>query len=253
VVEVVDVADVADGPDEEAVPVVAVAPPEPPEPVEPLLVVAPAPAPPAPDVAASTTTFPPQAARPPPNPDAIVAAQSKRLRMHASLLDCGPRDGCETIRAMSVALIIILSLLGGLALAGGIVYAVTAAVRRAITAEVAELTREEIVLDSGKVTLDATFEDFRGPMVYIGSGWRRGPTRVVLTKRRFAFVPSGQNRFGFARVEREELSRFEVGVRDGKLHLHTTHPPHGKGTVDLVLSVADPASWVRALKEAGAR
>jgi len=42
-------------------------------------------------------------------------------------------------------------------------------------------------------------------------------------------------------------------VDDGQLHMHTDEPPRGSGTVDLRLAVSDPASWVRALIEAGAK
>lgn len=142
---------------------------------------------------------------------------------------------------------------GSLLLVGAILFAVFSAVRKAAAREAAELADEGILLDSGTVTLSASFRNFRGPSVYIGVGGRRGPARVVLTKQRFTFVPSGRNRFGFARMDRAELARFKVGVNEGQLHLHTDHPPLGSGTVDMRLSVADPTSWVRALIEAGAQ
>jgi hypothetical protein len=154
---------------------------------------------------------------------------------------------------MNVGLLVAAIVVGTLVLVGGILLLVFTAVRKAIEREAAALASEGIVLDSGPSTLNATFADFRGPSVYIGVGSRRGPARVVLTKRRFTFVPSGQNRFGFARMDYAELARFTVGVSDGKLHLHSDQPPNASGTVDLLLSVADPASWVRALTEAGAR
>ena len=154
---------------------------------------------------------------------------------------------------MNVGLLVASIVVGTLVVVGGFVFLLLSAMRRAAEREAAELANEGIVLDSGSVKLTARFAQFRGPMVSIGSGSRTGPTRIVLTKRRLVFVPSGRNRFGFARMDREQLARFKVGVHGGDLHLSSDQPPNGSGTVDLQLSVSDPSSWVRALTEAGAQ
>jgi hypothetical protein len=149
--------------------------------------------------------------------------------------------------------LIVTIVVGTLMLVGGILIAVMSAVQKATEREAAELAGEGILLDSGTVNLTAKFRNFRGPRVYIGVGGRRGPARVVLTKQRFTFLPSGKNRFGFARMDHAGLARFKVGVSEGQLHMHTDDPPHASGTVDLHLEVPDPGSWVRALIEAGAQ
>lgn len=156
-------------------------------------------------------------------------------------------------RRVNVGLLVAAILVGTLVLVGAILFVVFSAVRKAAQREAAELASEGVVLDSGSVTLTASFKNFRGPSVYIGVGSRTGQSRIVLTKRRLVFVPSGRNRFGFARMDYEQLPRFEVGLSDGQLHLHSDQPPNGSGTINLHLSVTDPASWVRALTEAGAR
>jgi hypothetical protein len=149
-----------------------------------------------------------------------------------------------------LAAIIVGSLLviGGLVV--GLLYFIFGAVRRAGDREVAALQSEGIVLDSGPVHIRFGFRGFRGPMVAIGVGVRAGPGRLVLTRQRLTFVPSGRNRFGFARMDREGLRRFQVGIQDGKLHLHSDEPPNATGTVDVLVSVANPAQWVDALTEA---
>jgi hypothetical protein len=142
---------------------------------------------------------------------------------------------------------------GSLVFAGLLVTLIVGGLRRATARQMAVLQGEGIVLDSGRVHVKLKFQGFRGPGVAIGIGVNAGPGRVVLTQRRFTFVPSGQNRYGIAAFERDMLSRFDVGVDEGKLHLHTDNPPNASGTVDMFLSVAEPARWVDALTSAGAR
>jgi len=154
---------------------------------------------------------------------------------------------------MSPALLVVVILFGASILTGTILFLVFGAVKRATERNAAELAAEGIVLDSGQVPMTFTFRGFRGPMVAIGVGSRSGPGRVVLTRQRMAFVPMGQNRFGFAIVPYDLMNRFEVWVEGGKLHLHSDHPPNATGTVDMALSVADPGAWVKALVGAGAR
>ena len=154
---------------------------------------------------------------------------------------------------MNAGLLAATIVVGTLVLVGGILIAVFSAVRKAAGREAAELASEGIVLDSGPSTMKASFQELPRAERVHRRRVAEGPARIVLTKRRFTFVPSGQNRFGFARMDHAELARFEVGVSDGKLHLHSDRPPNASGTVDLFLSVADPASWVRALTDAGAR
>ncbi len=152
-----------------------------------------------------------------------------------------------------LAAIIVGGVLVILGLVAVLLFSIFAAVRRAGEREVAALQSEGIVLDSGRVHVRFGFRGFRGPMVAIGVGVRAGPGRIVLTQQRLTFVPSGSNRYGFARMDREGLSRFQVGIQDGKLHLHSDQPPNASGSVDVLVSVANPAQWVDALTMAGAR
>jgi hypothetical protein len=154
---------------------------------------------------------------------------------------------------MNVGLLVGLIVGGSLLFAGTLVALILSAVRRAAARQMAALAGEGIVLDSGRIHVKLQFRGFRGPRVAIGVGVNAGPGRVVLTQRRFTFVPAGQNRYGIATIDREMLGRFDVGVDQGKLHLHSDNPPNASGTVDMFLSVAEPARWVDALTTAGAR
>lgn len=153
---------------------------------------------------------------------------------------------------MNVGLLVATIVVGTLLLVGALLFFILSAVRRSTARALAALQGEGIVLDSGRVHMKLTFRGFRGPSVAIGVGVRAGPGRVVLTQRRFAFVPWGRNRFGFTSTDRELLGRFQVGVDEGRLHLHSDNPPNASGTVDIYLSVANPAEWVEALTAAGA-
>ncbi|MGD0524546.1 MAG: hypothetical protein ABSE49_05365 [Polyangiaceae bacterium] len=153
---------------------------------------------------------------------------------------------------MNVGLLVALIVAGALLFAGTLVFLIVSAVRRQTARAMAVLHGEGIILDSGRVHLKLSFRGFRGPRVAIGIGMNAGPGRVVLTQRRFTFVPWGQNRYGFTTTDRELLHRFAVGVDEGRLHLHSDNPPNASGTVDIFVSVANPAEWVEALTAAGA-
>jgi hypothetical protein len=153
---------------------------------------------------------------------------------------------------LNVGLMVALIVAGALLFAGTLVFVILSAVRRQTARALAILHGEGIILDSGRVHLKLSFRGFRGPRVAIGIGVNAGPGRVVLTQRRFAFVPWGQNRYGFTTTDRELLNRFTVGVDEGRLHLHSDNPPNASGTVDIFVSVTNPAEWVAALTAAGA-
>ena len=154
---------------------------------------------------------------------------------------------------MNVGLLVAIIVIGALMFAGTLVLLIVSAVRRATARTMTALTSEGIVLDSGSVHMKVRFRGFRGPRAAIGVGVRAGPGRIVLTQHRLVFVPLGQNRYGFASMDREGLARFDVGVEEGKLHLHSDNPPNASGTVELLLSVANPSEWIEALTMAGAR
>jgi len=154
---------------------------------------------------------------------------------------------------MNVGLLVAIIVVGTLVFVGTLLLLIFSAVRRSIARQLVALASEGIVLDSGSVHMKLRFRNFRGPRVAIGVGVRAGPGRMVLTQQRLTFVPMGQNRYGFASLDREMLGRFSVGVDEGRLHMHSDDPPNASGTVDLFLSVANPARWVDALTTAGAR
>jgi len=163
------------------------------------------------------------------------------------------RGTCRTLDlVMNVGLLVTLIVGGALLFAGTLVFLIVSAVRRQTARNLAVLHGEGIILDSGRVHLKFAFRGFRGPQVAIGVGVNAGPGRVVLTQRRFAFVPWGQNRYGFTTTDRELLHRFQVGIDEGRLHLHSDNPPNASGTVDIYVSVPNAAEWVQALTAAGA-
>lgn len=154
---------------------------------------------------------------------------------------------------MNVGLMVAGIIVATLLFVGVVLFLSFGAMRRSAARALVRLQEEGIVLDSGPIHMKATFRGFRGPRVAIGAGMRAGPTRIVLTQRGLRFVPMGQNRFGFASTDRDLIGRFEVGAKDGKLHLHSDNPPNASGTVDILLSVSNPAEWVDALMQAGAQ
>jgi hypothetical protein len=150
--------------------------------------------------------------------------------------------------------LLVAAIVGGVLLFGGLLaYLIVSGIRRATARTMVELQAEGILLDSGRVPMTLRFQGFRGPRVAIGVGVRSGPGRLVLTQKRLSFVPMMQNRYGFAVVMRDELGRFRVDSAEGRLHLHTTNPPNGSGTVDIMVSVASPDEWITALASAGAQ
>lgn len=153
---------------------------------------------------------------------------------------------------MNVGLMVVAIVVAVLLFVGGLLFFIFSAIRRQTARALTILHGEGIILDSGRVHVKLSFRGFRGPRVAIGIGVNMGPGRVVLTQRRFTFVPWGQNRYGFTTTDRELLNRFTVGVDEGKLHMHSDDPPNAKGTVDIHVSVSNPAEWVEALTSAGA-
>ncbi len=123
-------------------------------------------------------------------------------------------------------------------------------VRAAAVRQRAELEGEGVVLDSGRVPVVLHFRGFRAQGMYVGVGANRGTMQMVLTKRRLVFVPS---RRSFLRIDRADLNRYAASVEDGALRLHSEDPPNASGSIDFRISVSDPAAWLRALTEAGAK
>lgn len=154
---------------------------------------------------------------------------------------------------MSPILIVVIALVGSAGITAIVLTIVFSAVRRRTQRAMAELEPEGIVKDSGSVRVSWRFHDFRAPRIYTSVGAQVGPGRLVLTRRRLAVLPGSWRRPGFDALTPEVLAKFQVGTKDGKLHLHTESPPGATGTVDVYASVPDATAWVSALTQLGAR
>jgi hypothetical protein len=154
---------------------------------------------------------------------------------------------------MNVGLLVAIIVVGALVLAGGVLVIVFSAVARSRARLVAELQAEGIVLDSGPAHVKVTFHGFRGPRVYVGAGVRGGPGRVVLTQQRLRIVALPNAKYGVGSFPRGAMSALTVGVDGGNLHLRADNAPGTTGTVEFFVTVAEPAGWVNALTQAGAR
>jgi len=123
-------------------------------------------------------------------------------------------------------------------------------VRRQMAEARAQAEREGIVLDSGPVWMTIRYSGFRSPNVFIGAGIRKTRVTMLLTRERLVFVPGSRHYFT---VSRADLARFHVVVEDAALRIHTDSPPNASGSIDYRVPVTDPAAWMAALSEAGAR
>jgi hypothetical protein len=139
---------------------------------------------------------------------------------------------------------------GPLALVATVLWIVFSLVRKAIARAAAALGPEGIELDSGPITVTTRYRKFRAPRIYSSGGVHRGPSWVVLTKRRLHILKRPQF---YGIIERESLGRFSVGVEKGRLRLSSDDPPGATGHIEWKIPVADPAAWVSALRAAGAR
>ena len=137
-----------------------------------------------------------------------------------------------------------------LVLVGAILLIVFSAIRKATAKARAELAREGIVLDTGPTWITIRLSGFRGYGVAVGAGFYKERAALVLSKQRLVLVPSRRR---FLHLSHADLARFTVGAEGSELVLHTTEPPNATGTMDVRVTVADPAAWVKALTDAGAR
>lgn len=142
---------------------------------------------------------------------------------------------------------VLVSVAGALALTALILFVVFSALRGQISAEAARLANKE--LDSGLVKMTTRYDQFRTGRLYRG-GLRMNYTQVVLTKTHLHLIERPQ---WYGVFPRAELSKFTVGIVDGKLHLHSQSPPNATGGIDYRIPVADPERWVKALAAAGAK
>lgn len=145
---------------------------------------------------------------------------------------------------------LVLSIVGSMLLVTTVLFAVFAAIRKAIDRAAEALGPEGIELDSGPVIVSTRMRNFRAPKIYSSAAFRRNPARVVLTKQRLYILERPQ-RFGL--FDRSELSSFTVRIVDGTLHLRSEEPPGATGTIEYRVPVRDADTWLARLVEAGAR
>lgn len=142
---------------------------------------------------------------------------------------------------------VILGAAGPLVLTAAILFVVFAAIRRRIDRAASEIGGA--LLDSGVTKMTTRFHGFRTEDI-ARRGLRRNHVRAVLTSSHLHLVERPQV---YGIFERDELSRFTVGVVGDSLHLVSNDPPRAVGTVDYRIAVSDPGRWVEALVAAGAR
>jgi hypothetical protein len=123
------------------------------------------------------------------------------------------------------------------------------AVRRNVARARAALEAQGIERDSGLCRATFRYRRYRAPGRYYGAGIRITRAQLVLTREVLAVL--GQR---IPPIPRGELARYAVGVQEsGRLQLVTDQPIGASGHLDMTFVVEDPAAWVRALRDAGAR
>jgi hypothetical protein len=142
---------------------------------------------------------------------------------------------------------------GSLLFVGLLLFVTLSAYRGAVKRANALVESEGIVLDSGRGWLKFRLHGFRAPGIYMGSAYRSGPGRLVLTPKRLVAIPVPRRMGSIANIALHDLARFQVGPGDGGLLLRTSDPPNAQGNAEVVVKVPNVETWVKALTDAGAR